>query len=160
MPPPPLPYHHCSHVSQPKIGHCSIQGARFLPPDDSRSTLKKDCFSLCLNNCLLMHTRPTVECGFYGNEKTKKYTRKRLSSKKFSKYISELHATLVNNHSLSALTVTFFYYLLVLPLFLSSRKQPRQERSQDVFQRNPQFSKSLFPALKSRTCASFSLFTK
>ena len=63
----PLFLHHCSHVSQPKIGHCSIQGARFLPSDESRSTLKKDCFSFCLNNFLLMHIRPTVDCGFDGH---------------------------------------------------------------------------------------------
>ena len=45
---------------------CSVQGARLLPSDDSKSTMKKDCVSLCLNNCLLMHTWPTVGCGFYG----------------------------------------------------------------------------------------------
>ena len=46
---------------------CNIQGVLFLPCDDSRSTMKQYCFSLCLNNCLLMHTRPTVDWGFYGH---------------------------------------------------------------------------------------------
>ena len=46
---------------------CSVQGARFLPYDDLKSTMKQDCFSLSLDNCLLMHTRPTVDYGFYGH---------------------------------------------------------------------------------------------
>ena len=32
----------------------------FLPPDDSRSTIKQDRFSRCLNNCLLMHTQLSI----------------------------------------------------------------------------------------------------
>ena len=61
--PNPLPYHHCCHVSQPKLvkwNCCSIQGVRFLPSDDSRSTMKQDRFSLCLNNCLLMRTQLSI----------------------------------------------------------------------------------------------------
>ena len=77
MPPPPFPAltQPCFSTQNWSSGNvkillntsCSIQGARFLPSDDSRSTMKQDCFSLCLNNCLLMHTRPTVDCGFYGH---------------------------------------------------------------------------------------------
>ena len=67
-PPTPLPYYHRSHVSQPKIGQsqiflktsCSIQGVRFLPSNDSRSTMKQDRFSLCLNNRLLMLTQLSI----------------------------------------------------------------------------------------------------
>ena len=32
---------------------CSIQGARFLSSDYSRSTMKQDCFSLCLTTAYL-----------------------------------------------------------------------------------------------------------
>ena len=32
----------------------------FLPPDDSRSTMKPDRFSLCLKNCLLTRTQLSI----------------------------------------------------------------------------------------------------
>ena len=60
MPPPPsLPSPQlCISTQTWSIGNvkillnisCSFQGARFLPSDDSRSTMKQDCFSLCLNS--------------------------------------------------------------------------------------------------------------
>ena len=58
--PTPLPYYHHNHVSQPKIGQsqiflktsCSIQGVRFLPSNDSRSTMKQDRFKIFKRVCL------------------------------------------------------------------------------------------------------------
>ena len=44
-----------------------IQGILFLPSNNSRSTMKQYSLSLCLNNFLLMRTRPAVDWGFYGH---------------------------------------------------------------------------------------------
>ena len=65
LPPPPFPTTTAAMFLNPKLVIVASRAHVLYPPTTQEAPWRRIVFSLCLNNCLLMHTRPTVDCGFY-----------------------------------------------------------------------------------------------